>query len=94
MNHRSLRHARTQNGRPAGGAHRSPPARFVPARAIRGILVLALTLGGLGAVVLTWPRQVSAGQTQVTSQQHAHGPAHPGAPRLMVVKVKPKPFMY
>ena len=63
MNHSSLRHARTQGGRPAGGAHRSPPARFAHTRAIRGILVLALTLGGLGAVVLTWPRHVSAGHS-------------------------------
>ena len=94
MNHSSLRHARTQGGRPAAGAHRSPPARFAHTRALRGILVLALTLGGLGAVVLTWPRHVSAGHSQVASQRHAHGPAHPGAPRLMVTKAKPKPFIY
>ena len=94
MNHRSLRHARTQGGRLAGGAHRSPPARFAHTRAIRGILVLALALGGLGVVALTWPRHVSAGHAQLTAQHHARGPAHPGAPRLMVTRVKPKPFLY
>lgn len=93
-NHRSLRHTMTHGGRPAGGAHRSPTAGIAHTRAVRGILVLALTLGALGAVALSWPRHVSAGHTQVTSQQHAHGPAHPRGPHLMVTKAKPQPFMY
>ena len=93
-NHRSLRHSTMHGARPAGGAHRSPPARIAHTRAMRGILVLALTLGALGAVALSWPRPVPAGQTQVTSQQHTHGPAHPGGPHLMVTKAKPQPFMY
>ena len=93
-NHRSLRHSTMHGARPAGGAHRSPPARIAHTRAVRGILVLALTLGALGAVALSWPRPVPAGHTQVTSQQHARGPAHPGGPHLMVTKAKPQPFMY
>lgn len=93
-NHRSLRHSTMHVARPAGGAHRSPPARIAHTRAVRGILVLALTLGALGAVALSWPRHVSAGHAQVTSQRHAHGSAHPGGPHLMVTKAKPQPFMY
>jgi hypothetical protein len=62
--------------------------------AIRGIVVLALTLSGLGAVVLAWPGHVSAGHAQLTTKQHVHAPARPGGLHVRVTTVKPKPFMY
>ena len=93
-NHTSLRHMKVRGRRTAGGAHRVPSARIAPTWALRGILVLAVTLGGLGAVALAWPGHVSAGHGQVSSQPRGHSRAHPGGLHLMVTKVKPKPFMY
>ncbi len=93
-NHSSLRHSMARGRRPAGGAHRVPPAGIAHTWVIRGILVLAVTLSGLGAVALAWPGHVSAGHAQVTSQQRGHSPARPAAPQLMVSKAKPKPFIY
>jgi hypothetical protein len=93
-NHSSLRHIKTQGGRTAAGAHRVPSAGIAHTWAVRGILVLAVTLGGLGAVALAWPGHVNAGHAQVSSQQRGHSPARPGGLHLMVSKAKPKPFMY
>lgn len=93
-NHSPLRHIVMQGRGTAGGAHRVPRAGIAHPWALRGILVLALTLSGIGAVALAWPGHVSAGHARVTSQQHGHSPAHPAAPQLMVSKAKPKPFIY
>jgi hypothetical protein len=49
-------------GGSVGGAHRATPKRAVRARATRGILVLALMLGGLGAAALALPAHGSASQ--------------------------------
>ena len=93
-NHSSLRHSMTRGRRSAGGAHRVPPAGIAHTWVIRGILVLAVTLSGLGAVALARPGHVSAGHSQVSSQPRGHAPARPGGPHLMVSKAEPKPFMY
>jgi len=83
-----------QAGGSAGGAHRGPSAGNSRIWMMRGILVLAVTLSGLGAVALAWPGHVSAGHAQVSSQPRGHSKARPGGLHLMVSKVKPKPFMY
>ncbi len=93
-NHSSLRHITMQSGKTAGGAHRVPSAGIARTWAVRGILVLAVTLSGLGAVALAWPGHVSAGHARVTVQQRGHRPARPGGPHLLVSKAKPKPFMF
>jgi hypothetical protein len=93
-NHSSLRHITMQGGKTAGGAHRVPSAGIAHSWAVRGILVLAVTLSGLGAVALAWPGHVSAGHAQVTAQHRGHRPARPGGLHLLVSKTKPKPFMY
>jgi len=61
-NHRSLRHSIMQ----ADGTHRAPSAGIVRRRAMGGILVLGLTLGGLGAAVtgLAGARQREPGPGQ------------------------------
>jgi hypothetical protein len=93
-NHRSLRHSIMPGGGSAAGAHRSPSAGIARLRVMRGILVLALTLGGVAAVALAWPGQVSAGHARVAVQQRAHGPARPAGLHLMVSKSAPRPWMY
>jgi hypothetical protein len=93
-NHRSLRHMMLPAGRTAGGAHRTPSTGIAHTWAMRGILVLALTLSSLGAVALAWPGHVSTGHAQVSAQPRAHSRAHPGGLHLMVNKARPKPFMY
>jgi len=93
-NHSSLTHIKVRGGRTAGGAHRVPSTGIAHTWAMRGILLLAVTLSGLGAVALAWPGHVSAGHAQVSSQPRGHSPAHPGGLHLMVSKAKPKPFMY
>jgi len=71
---RSLSHLSTQTGRPVaaegplGGAHRRTP-RAARAWAIRGIVVLGLLAGGLGAA--------AAASSGHGSAHHLH--AHPGA---------------
>ncbi len=52
--HRSLRHAvirTSESVRSASGRHGKPPTGTIHARAVRGILILALVLGSLGVVV-------------------------------------------
>src|ERR1039457_3231003 len=70
--HRSSWHATMQTGGSVGGVHRAPSKRTVRARATRGILVLALMLGSLGAAVLALPGHGSAGQAHAG----VHHPAH------------------
>jgi hypothetical protein len=69
--HRSSLHAIMRTGGSVGGIHRAPSKRTVRARAARGILVLALMLGGLGAAVLALPGHGSAGQVHVSVHQPA-----------------------
>ena len=70
--HRSSWYATMQTGGSVGGVHRAPSKRTVRARATRGILVLALMLGGLGAAVLALPGHGSAGQVHAIVHQPAH----------------------
>jgi hypothetical protein len=81
-------------GGSAGGAHRGPSAGIARLRVMRGILVLALTLGGVAAVALAWPGQVSASHARVAVQQRAPGPARPAGLHLTVSKSAPRPWMY
>jgi hypothetical protein len=93
-NHRSLRHSILQAGGLAGGAHRARSSGIGRTRAMRGILVLALTLGSLGAVLLALPGHVSAGRTRAVAQQSANSPDRSAAHHLALSKTKPKAWMY
>jgi hypothetical protein len=93
-NHRSLRHSILQVGGLAGGTHRAPSAGIGRIRAMRGILVLALTLGSLGAVLLALPGHVSAGRARAGAQQSANGPDRSAAHHLALSKTTPKAWMY
>jgi hypothetical protein len=70
--HRSSWLAIMQTGGSVGGVHRAPSKRTVRARATRGILVLALMLGSLGAAVLALPGHGSAGQAHASVYHPAH----------------------
>jgi hypothetical protein len=77
--HRWLTHVvmRTMGSvRGASGRHSARPTR---ARVARGVLMVALVLGSLGAVVA-----VSAG----------HSAGHAGAPRVSSLHKIPHPWMY
>jgi hypothetical protein len=93
-NHRSLRHGILRAGGLAGGAHRAPSAGIARGRAMRGILVLALTLGSVVAVVLALPGHVSKGPAQVSAHQHAVTPAHPAGGGAVLSNTTPRPFMW
>jgi hypothetical protein len=86
MNHRSLRHSIMQ----ASGAHRAPAAGIVRRLAMGGILVLGLTLGGLGAAVLALPGHVSGSPGQASAHQRVNSHAH----HVALNKTKPKAWMY
>jgi hypothetical protein len=85
-NHRSLRHSIMQ----AAGAHRAPSAGIVRRRAMGGILVLGLTLGGLGAAVLALPGHVSGSPGQASSHQRVNSHAH----HVALNKTSPRAWMY
>lgn len=53
--HRSLRHIVMPRGAHSGGSHRVLPVGTVRTRMVRGILVLALALAGLGITALALP---------------------------------------
>jgi hypothetical protein len=93
-NHRSLRHGILQAGGPAGGAHRAPSAGITRGRAKRGILVLALSLGSLGAVALALPGHASEGPAQVSAHQRAVSPAHPAGLDAVLSNTTPRPWMW
>lgn len=83
-----------QTGGRAGGAHRGPSAGIGRIWMMRGILVLALSLGGFAAAALALPGHVSAGHARVTAQQRTYAPARPAGRDLTVSKVIPRPWMY
>jgi hypothetical protein len=74
----------------AGGAHRAPSAGIVRRRATGGILVLGLTLGGLGAAVLALPGHVSGTPGQASVHQRVNSHAH----HVALHKTTPKAWMY
>jgi hypothetical protein len=86
--HRQLLHVSMRTSGSAGGAHRAPSTRTARAWATRGILVLALVLGSLGAVALASPGHHSAG--------HAHASAHQPATAKSVTsgQINKMPWMY
>ena len=75
--HRSLWHVRMRTNGAAGNHRREPSKETVRARAQRGILVLALALGGLGAAALTLPGHGSAGHVPASTHQPAGSHVHP-----------------
>ena len=85
-NHSLLRHSIMQ----AAGAHRAPSAGIVRRRAMGGILVLGLTLGGLGAAVLALPGHVSGSPGQASAHQRVNSHAH----HVALHKTTPKAWMY
>ena len=92
-NHRSLRHSILQAGGLAGGAHRAP-AGISRGRAMRGILVLAFTLGSIAALVLALPGHVSEAPAQASAHHHALSPAHPAGLDAVLSHTTPRPFMW
>jgi hypothetical protein len=74
----------------AAGAHRAPSAGIVRRRAMGGILVLGLTLSGLGAAVLALPGHVSGSPGQASAHHRVNSPAH----HVALSKTKPKAWMY
>ena len=94
MNHRSLRHCILQTGGLARGAHRAPSAGIGRSRAKRGILVLTLSLGSLGAAAMTLPGHVSEGPAPASAPQHAVNPAHPAGLDAVLTHITPRPWMW
>ena len=74
----------------AGGAHRAPSAGIVRRRVMGGILVLGLTLGGLGAAVLALPGHASGNPGQASVHQRVNTHAH----HVALHKTTPKAWMY
>lgn len=74
----------------AGGAHRAPSAGTIRRRVTGGILVLGLSLGGLGAAFLALPGHVSQGQGQASAHQRVNSHAH----HVALSKTKPKAWMF
>jgi hypothetical protein len=66
---RSFSHVITRTSRSAGGAHRAPSPGTVRVWAKRGILVVALVLGSLGAVASASPGHVSTGHVRANTSQ-------------------------
>lgn len=74
----------------AGGTHRAPSAGIVRRRAMGGILVLGLTLGGLGAAVLALPGHASGNPGQASAHQRVNSHVH----HVALNKTKPTAWMY
>jgi hypothetical protein len=93
--HRSLWHVLMRTDGAVGSHRREPSKGTVRARAQRGILVLALGLGGLGAAALTLPGHASAGHVHASTHQPAGRPVVSTATGSTTsVKAVPRPWMY
>jgi hypothetical protein len=93
--HGSLWHIIMRTGGSVGGTHRKPSTGTVRTRAMRGILVLALALGSLGAAVVALPGHGSTGRVPASSHQPADSPAaSAGANSMSSYKAVPRPWMY
>jgi hypothetical protein len=91
--HRQLLHVSRQTSGSAG-AHRAPSTWAVRAWLARAILVLALVLGGLGAVAAS-PGHHSAGHPHAIAHQPADNPApSAGADSMSFGYVRSMPWMY
>ena len=90
---RSLTHTATEHATAGrAGAHRKRSNRIVSVRAIRGIAVLALALGGFATTALALPQHGGAGHARVA----AHQPAARHAPssQLAMTHIVKRPWMY
>lgn len=76
------RHARTVPDESLAGAPRTDPL----ARTARGMVILSLVIGGLGAGAVASPGHVST--------DHANGHQQTGNIRLMVLKTANRPWIY
>lgn len=93
--HRSLWHAAMRAGGWAGSARHEAPKGAVRVRVTRGILVLALVLGGLGGAALALPGHGSAGHVQAPAHQPASDLVHPAAASsTSSVSALRRPWMY
>lgn len=70
--HRSLQYVTMRTGEPAG-RHRREPWWAFRSRVTRGILVLALVLGSLGATAPAWLGHGGAGHVHASAHQPARG---------------------
>ncbi len=76
-------------------ARREPSTGTVRVRATRGILVLALALGGLGAAVVALPGHGGTGRVPASSHHPADSPAaSTGANSTTAFYMAPRPWMY
>ena len=89
--HRRLGHAGQRTSGTAGGAHRAHSTRTVRAWAARGILALALGLGGLGAATAASPGHGSAGHAPARAHQQAGTHALPAPTGPITIRM---PWMY
>jgi hypothetical protein len=94
--HRRLGHVSRPAGGPVGGAHRAPSTWTVRAWPTRGILAVALALGGLGgAAAAASPGHRSAGHVHAIAHQSAGSPALPAdAGSTSVGHIYKLPWMY
>jgi hypothetical protein len=67
--HKSFSHVITRASGSTGGAHRAPSTGAVRAWATRGILVLALALGSLGAATAASPAHGKTGHVHASARQ-------------------------
>ncbi len=93
--HRSLWHVIMRTGGSAGSARREHSAGAVRVPATRGVLVLALALGSLGAAAPAASAQGSAGHIYASAHQPADSPAlSAGAGSMSSCNTGSMPWMY
>jgi hypothetical protein len=92
---RWLLHAHMQTSGSVGGAHRKRSTGTVRAWEKRGIVVLALLLGSLGAAASASPGNGHEGHVQATAHQSADSPAHAAdADSTGIIQANRLPWMY
>jgi hypothetical protein len=92
--HRSLWHVTLRTGGSVGSVRREPSRGTVRARATRGILVLALMLGSLGAAALALPGHGSAGHAASAHQPADSLALSAGADSMSSYNTYRRPWMY
>ena len=89
--HRSLWHVIMRTGGSIGRTRREPSTRTVRAQVTRGILVLGLALGSLGAAA---PALGSTGPVRASAHQPAARPLAAGAGSMSSCSTSGRPWMY
>ena len=89
--HRSLWHVIMRTGGSIGRTRREPSTRTVRAQVTRGILVLGLALGSLGAAA---PALGSTGPVRASAHQPAASPLAAGAGSMSSCSTSGRPWMY